>query len=134
MRTKNNTNSHKGWQHSQNGCAFGVLLGILPVVRCCWVVLKPFLVVLRLNILVSEYNVIIPSVHLSHPCYLCRVAAVKSLTVHLINDVIFSILEDRSARQYCCVYMLYGTFSFFYSAFFYLGGSSVPTWMLYNHP
>jgi hypothetical protein len=39
----------------------------------------------------------------SHPRYLCRVAAVKSLPVHLINDVIFSILEDRSALHYCCI-------------------------------
>jgi hypothetical protein len=46
------------------------------------------------------------TISLSHPCYLCRVAAVKSFPVHLINDVIFSILEDRSARQYCCVYIL----------------------------
>jgi hypothetical protein len=29
------------------------------------------------------------SILLSHPCYLCRVAAVKSLPVHIINDVIF---------------------------------------------
>jgi hypothetical protein len=36
------------------------------------------------------------------------VAAVKSLPVHLINDVIFSIFEDRSARHYCYVYMLDG--------------------------
>jgi hypothetical protein len=57
-----------------------------------------------------------------------------SLLVHLINDVIFSILEDRSARHYCCVYMLCGTLSFFYLAIFNLGGSSIPTWILYNHP
>jgi hypothetical protein len=50
----------------------------------------------------------------SHPCYLCRVAAVKSIPVHLINDVIFSILEDRSARHYCCAC---GIFSFNFSAF-----------------
>jgi hypothetical protein len=37
------------------------------------------------------------SISLSRPCYLCRVAAVKSFSVHLINDVIFFILEDRSA-------------------------------------
>jgi hypothetical protein len=43
------------------------------------------------------------------------------------NDVIFSILEDRSARHYCCVYILHGIFSFLYSAFFNLGGSSIPT-------
>jgi hypothetical protein len=45
------------------------------------------------------------SILLSHPCYLCRVVAVKCSPVHLINDVIFSILEDRSAQYYCCVYM-----------------------------
>jgi hypothetical protein len=67
------------------------------------------------------------TISLSHPCYLRRVAAVKSLPVHLINDVIFSILEDRSARHYCCVYMLCGTLSFFYWAIFNLGGSSIPT-------
>jgi hypothetical protein len=42
------------------------------------------------------------------------VAAVKSLPVHLINDVIFSILEDRSARHYCCACSI---FSFNFSAF-----------------
>jgi hypothetical protein len=31
---------------------------------------------------------------------LCRVAAVKSFSVHLINDVIFFILEDRSAWHF----------------------------------
>jgi hypothetical protein len=50
----------------------------------------------------------------SNPCYLCRVAAVKSLPVHLINDVIFSILQDRSARHYCCACNI---FSFNFSAF-----------------
>jgi hypothetical protein len=40
---------------------------------------------------------------------LCRVAAVKSL-----NDVIFSILEDRSARHYRCAC---GISSFNFSAF-----------------
>jgi hypothetical protein len=55
-----------------------------------------------------------------------RVAAVKSLPVQLINDVIFSILEDRSARHYCCVYILHGIFIFLYLAFFNLGGSSIP--------
>jgi hypothetical protein len=38
------------------------------------------------------------------------VAAVKSLPVHLIKDVIFSILEDRSARHYCNVYVFYVLF------------------------
>jgi hypothetical protein len=38
----------------------------------------------------------------------------KSLPVHLINDVIFSILEDRSARHYCCAC---GIFSFNFSVF-----------------
>jgi hypothetical protein len=53
------------------------------------------------------------SISLSHPWYLCRAAAVKSLPVHLINDVIFSILEDRSAPHYCCVYILDGIFMLF---------------------
>jgi hypothetical protein len=72
---------------------------------------------------------------LSHPGYLCRVAAVKSIPVHLINAVIFSILEDRSARHYCCVYILHGILSFLFLAFFSLGGSNIPTWtLLNNHP
>jgi hypothetical protein len=50
----------------------------------------------------------------SHLSYFCPVAAVKSLPVHLINDVIFSILEDRSTRHYCCAC---GIFSFSFSAF-----------------
>jgi hypothetical protein len=51
----------------------------------------------------------------------------KSLHVNLINDVIFSIIEERSARHNFCVNMISVTFSFVYSAFFYLGGSSIPT-------
>jgi hypothetical protein len=43
------------------------------------------------------------------PCGGC-----KTYPVHLINDVIFSILEDRSARRYCCAC---GIFSFNFSAF-----------------
>jgi hypothetical protein len=52
--------------------------------------------------------------------------AVKSLPVRLINDVIFSILEDRSARHYCCVYMwyfkllLFGLFLFRWFQYSYL--------------
>jgi hypothetical protein len=63
----------------------------------------------------------------AHQCYFCRVAALKSLSVHLIKDVIISILEDRSARHICCEYMFCGIFSFFYLTFFNLGGSSIPT-------
>jgi hypothetical protein len=48
------------------------------------------------------------------------------LPVHLTNDVIFSILEDRSAQHHCCVNMLCGTFKFFL-AIFNLGGSSIHT-------
>jgi hypothetical protein len=63
-------------------------------------------------------GILVYPILLSHPCYLCRVAAVKSLPVHLKNDVIFSISEDRSGRYYFCVYMLCGTFCVFYFAFF----------------
>jgi hypothetical protein len=62
----------------------------------------------------------------SHPCYFCRVAAVKSLPIHLINDVILSILKDRSARHNCCACVF---FSFNFSAF-----SNIPTWIMFNHP
>jgi hypothetical protein len=37
------------------------------------------------------------------------VAAVKSLPVHLTNNVIFSIIEDRSARHYCCASGIFST-------------------------
>jgi hypothetical protein len=69
-----------------------------------------------------------------HWRYLCRVEAVKSHPVHSIRDVIFPILKDRSARHNCCVYMLCGAFSFFFVAFYNLDGSSIPSWILYNHP
>jgi hypothetical protein len=47
----------------------------------------------------------------------------NDLTIHIILPfVIFSIIEDRSARPYCCVYLLCGIFSFFCVAF--------PTWVV----
>jgi hypothetical protein len=56
-----------------------------------------------------------------------RVADVKGFPIHLIKDVIFSILEDRSALHNCCVYLLYGIFCFFFLGIFNFGRSSIPT-------
>jgi hypothetical protein len=80
-----------------------------------------------------SWGILFFSILLSHPCYLCHVAAVKSIPVHFIKYVIFSILQDRSARHYCCVCMLSGIFFSSIWPFFNLGGSSIPTGILYNH-
>jgi hypothetical protein len=63
-----------------------------------------------------------------------RIYNYSAIRVPLAYNVIFSILEDRPARHCCYVYMLCGNFSLFYLAIFILGGSGIPTRILYNHP
>jgi hypothetical protein len=62
---------------------------------------------------------------------LCRVEAVKSRPVHSIRDVIFPILEDRSARHNCCacgnLVLSIRLFSCWVVPVFL-------TWILLNHP
>jgi hypothetical protein len=55
------------------------------------------------SVVLDVFDIPIFLYFLPHQCYLCHVEAVKSRPIHIVKDVVFSIIDVCSARHYCCV-------------------------------